>query len=157
MSSLLRRFLPIALMVAAVVFMLHATAHASPATSSGDRCGSMELGSPPTSSDEAQARFNCFTAALQTCDPVALVVSAHTPDAIVTRTFLTEVGDHGCNIAETVERGKGGGSTTETNLCSDVRKNKDGLVFTACGKDGDVAIPAVASAEAAAAFVKPRT
>ncbi|HLW36795.1 MAG TPA: hypothetical protein VKR99_00065, partial [Candidatus Eremiobacteraceae bacterium] len=60
--------MPVALMVALAVFMLHATARAASSTAD-DRCGAIELGTPPTSSDDAQARFTCFAAALPTCDP----------------------------------------------------------------------------------------
>jgi len=155
MFSIVRRFLPVALMVALAVFMLHATARAASSTAD-DRCGAIELGTPPTSSDDAQARFTCFAAALPTCDPVSLIVSAHTADSIVTRTFLTEAGDRGCTIAETVERSQNGKSTTDSNLCTGVRREKDGIAFTGCGHDGDVVVPAVASAEAAAAFTKTR-
>src|SRR5579872_3867998 len=156
MFSKVRRFLPVALMVAFVFLMLHATAHAAVPADAGDRCGAVELGSPPTASDEAQARYTCFATAAQVCDAVSLTVSAHTADSIVTRTFLTEQGDRGCNIAETVERAQNGKTTTDSNLCTGARREKDGIVFTGCGHDGDVVIPPVASAEAAAAFIKPR-
>jgi hypothetical protein len=155
MFSNVRRFLPVALMVAVVFFMLHATAHAA-TSPANDRCGAIELGSPPTSSDEAQTRISCFAAAMPQCDPVSLVVSAHTADSIVTRTFLTEQGDRGCTIAETVERSQSGKTITDSNLCTGLRRDKDGLAFTSCGRDGDVIVPAVPSAEAAAAFTKVR-
>ena len=156
MLSTLRRFLPVALMLAVVFIMLHATAHAA-TTSTNERCGAVELGSPPTNTDEAQARYSCFAAAIPNCDAVSLIVSAHTADAIVTRTFLTEAGERGCTVAETVERSQNGKSTTDSNICSGVRREKDAIVFSSCGRDGDVAVPAVASAEAAAAFSKTRS
>jgi len=157
MFSKVRRFLPVALMVAFVFLMLHATAHAAEPAAAGDRCGAVELGSPPTGSDEAQARYNCFASAAAVCDPVSLTVSAHTADSIVTRTFLTEQGDRGCGVAETVERSQNGHTTTDANLCRGVHTEKDAIVFSSCGSDGDVSIPTVASAQAAAAFVKVRS
>ncbi|MDQ6780997.1 MAG: hypothetical protein M3Z37_07590 [Candidatus Eremiobacteraeota bacterium] len=152
-----RRFLPVALMVTFVFLMLHATAHAAVSAAADDRCGAVELGTPPTGSDEAQARYNCFTSAVGACDPVSLTVSAHTADSIVTRTFITEQGDRGCNVAETVERSHSGHTTTDANVCSGVHREKDAIVFSNCGRDGEIMIPSVASAQAAAAFVKART
>lgn len=157
MFSKVRRFLPVASMVAFVFLMLHATAHAAVPAAAGDRCGAVELGSPPTGSEEAQARYSCFASAAAVCDPVSLTVSAHTAGSIVTRTFLTEQGERGCNVAETVERSQNGHTTTDANLCRGVHTQNDAIVFSSCGNDGDVTIPTVASAQAAAAFVKVRS
>jgi len=158
MSSNLRRFTPIALMIAALVFLAQASAHAAPQSDASDRCGALEIGSTaPSSTDETQSRFKCFTAAMTACDPVVLSVSAHTADAIVTRTFSTEMGERGCTIVETIERSRGNNSTTDSNMCTAVARTKDGLAFSRCGTDGDVFIPEVPTAEAAAAFVKPRS
>ena len=157
MSSLLRRSTPVMLMAAVLIFFAHATAHAAPSSDAADRCGALEIGSPASTSDQAQARFSCFTAALQTCDPVSLIVSAHTADAVVTRTFATQMGERACAIVETVDRSANGKTSTDTNICQEARRNKDGLAFSRCGQDGDVTVPEVPTADAIAAFIKART
>lgn len=160
MSLLVRRLVPgmaiFAFVAACMLTSPHSTARAASAAANGN-CGSIELGTPASTTGEVAQGLGCFQSALQTCEPVSLIAAAHVADAVVTRTFLTVPEDRGCGIAETVERNEHGKVTTDSFLCLGMRRDKDQSVFTSCGHDGDIALPNEPSATAAAAFIKERS
>lgn len=142
MSTQIKRLLSVAFVAALLLAAPHAPARAASAPSD-QSCGQVDLAT--SSGDDAAKSFGCFATAFSTCNATSLVTTGRDGDALVTRTFLTVSGDdHGCSIAETVARTKSGTTTTDAYSCSGVRREKDGLIMTGCGAEGQVALRAAA-------------
>ena len=123
-----------------------AAAYPAPATtavaSAGGACGSVEIGA--TSSKDAWAAYNCFSAAYSSCDAANLSIGYHVGAGGVARTFVTvrNVNDGFCNVAEVVDRYNGPNvKSSDTYLCNEMHQSSDGLTFVKCGTDGDVFVP----------------
>jgi hypothetical protein len=137
MNSVLKRFLPIAFVAIAMTAAMHAPASAD-TTPVSQVCGSVDLGA--TNNPDAAKSFDCFNGAFQRCDSALLVATGHEGDASVTWTFSTIDGDHGCRVVEVVERATGSTKTADTFLCSGLTRNQDGLSFSGCGSQRNVAL-----------------
>lgn len=109
----------------------------------GGACGSLNVGA--SSSSDVMAAENCFSHAYASCDSAALSVTYKGAADGVARTFQTfrSSNDDSCQVAEVVDHFKGGSlATSDTYLCANVKQASDGITFVACGKDGDVFVPA---------------
>lgn len=137
MSPILKRLLPIAFVAVAFVAVHHAPANADSAPTE-QVCGSVDL-SASNNGDAAKA-FDCFSAAFARCNPATLVASGQDAAIATTWTFTTVDSEHGCSVAETIERGTGNNKTTDAFLCRGVSRDKDGLHITGCGGSKDVSL-----------------
>lgn len=109
------------------------------------QCGSVQIteGLQKVSSNATQAE-NCFWQAYQQCQTATLMVTMMGIDAGTTRTFALSPNGNACKVQDTVQYYvvPKGNSPAKTYTCAGLTQPRlGGLLFTACGADGNVTVP----------------
>ena len=111
----------------------------------GKKCGTVQtlgrLEVPVADSDAAEVE-SCFWRALQQCRPATLVFIMSSIDTSVLRTFSIHKNHGECSIVDTrqfrvIPRPI---SAPVNYTCAGVKKVQGGLLFVACGQDGNVTV-----------------
>src|SRR5215467_5020586 len=111
------------------------------------KCGIVQglahLEVPPSDTGAAQAE-NCFWQAFQHCRPATLVFITSSVDTALIRTFTIHDDNGACSISDAKQQRivPNPPSPAGTYTCTGLVQKPDGLHFSACGKDGDVFVPA---------------
>jgi hypothetical protein len=111
----------------------------------GKKCGIVQsLGrlEVPVADSDAGPAENCFLQALQQCRPATLVFIMSSIDTSVLRTFSTHNNHGTCSLVDTRQfRVLPGRTSAPVNYtCAGVKKIQGGLLFVACGQDGNVTV-----------------
>lgn len=111
------------------------------------KCGIVQglahLEVPPSDTGAARAE-NCFWQAFQHCRPATLVFITSSVDTALIRTFTIHDNNGTCSISDAKQQRivPNPPSSAGTYTCTGLVQKPDGLHFSACGKDGDVLVPA---------------
>ena len=111
------------------------------------KCGVVQglarLEAPPSDTGAARAE-NCFWQAFQHCRPATLVFITSSVDTALIRTFTIHDDNGVCSISDMKQQRivPNPPSPTGTYTCTGLVQKPDGLHFSACGKDGEVLVPA---------------
>src|SRR5215472_7788110 len=111
------------------------------------KCGIVQglarLEAPPSDTGAARAE-NCFWQAFQHCRPATLVFITSSVDTALIRTFTIHDDNGACSISDAKQQRivPNPPSPAGTYTCAGLLQQPDGLHFSACGKDGDVLVPA---------------
>jgi hypothetical protein len=86
---------------------------------------------------------DCFYQGYTQCQAVSMTYTQMGVDAGATRTFATKSQGNACVVTDTVQTYviPTNSNHSATYTCSGVKQQDGGLLFTACGQDGDVAVP----------------
>jgi hypothetical protein len=105
--------------------------------------GLAHLEVPPSDTGAGRAE-NCFWQAFQHCRPATLVFITSSVDTALIRTFTIHNHNGACSISDATQQRivPHPPSPAGTYTCTGLVQKPDGLHFTACGKDGDVLVPA---------------
>ena len=97
----------------------------------------------PPSDTGAQRVETCLWQAFQHCHPAALVFISSSPGTALIRTFTISSNNGACSISDARQQriASNPPSAAETYTCTGLVQKPGGLLFTACGKDGDVLVP----------------
>lgn len=92
----------------------------------------------------AQRVEACLWQAFQHCHPAALVFISSSPGTALIRTFTISSNNGACSISDARQQriASNPPSAAGTYTCTGLVQKSGGLLFTACGKDGDVLVPA---------------
>jgi hypothetical protein len=118
-------------------------------TPAPQNCGAVQLrGTATLNGTDAGQAETCFYQAYQQCQRASLAVNEMGVDAGTDRTFTTQAGSRGaCGIADAVYSYviPTQHSSTTTYNCTGLSRKDGGLLFSACGADGDFYVPAPAA------------
>ncbi len=122
------------------------SASPTPTTSTQvQKCGKVQTNPRGTPLDVTTAKQaeDCFWQAFQKCQPASLVYTLTGVDTIAVRTFTIQNNGVQCSISDAFQHSivPQPLSATKTYTCAGVTQKPDGLHFSSCGVDGDVAIP----------------
>jgi hypothetical protein len=111
------------------------------------KCGVVQgLGSleAPVSDSGAQRVETCLWQAFQHCHPATLVFIRNSPGTALIRTFTISSDNGTCSISDARQQriASNPPSAAEVYTCTSLLQKPGGLLFIACGKDGDVLVPA---------------
>ena len=111
----------------------------------GKKCGTVQtLGrlEVPVADSGAGEAESCFWQALQRCRPATLVFIMSSIDTSVLRTFSIHNNHGECSIVDTRQFRviPGRVSAAVNYTCAGVKKVQGGLLFVACGQDGNVTV-----------------
>jgi hypothetical protein len=122
----------------------HAGADAGQGTGLGQKCGMVSVLFERVMSSEAQEAEDCFYKAYLNCAPATLVFRRSFGDAVALHTFTIQSGDASCVIADARQTFISPSPPRPvTNVtCSSLTSTSDGLLFSVCGSDGDILVPA---------------
>ncbi len=103
--------------------------------------GSLEV---PPGDTRAERVETCLWQAFQHCRPATLVFINNSPGTALIRTFTIFSNNGACSISDARQQRSASNppSVAETYTCTGLVQKPGGLLFTACGKDGDVFVPA---------------
>ena len=101
--------------------------------------GRLEAPVGVTSGEQAE---NCFWQAFQHCQPATLVFITSSPGMAMTRTFTISNNNGTCSIADARQQriASNPPSPAGTYTCAGLTQQSGGLLFSACGQDGDVVV-----------------
>ncbi len=112
-------------------------------------CGTVQLrGAVTLGGTDATRAESCFYHAYQQCQRASLAVNEMGVDAGTDRTFNTQAGSNGgCAVSDAVYTYviPTNHTNTKTYTCAGLSQKENGLLFSGCGADGDVFVPAAAS------------
>jgi len=111
-------------------------------------CGTVASGPTAVQPSDPSSVENCFYDGFTRCAAVTMTYSQMGVDAGVTRTFKAQPKGGGCGVSDTVHNYVIPTKTdhTATYDCASVARKGGGLLFSACGQDGDVLVPGASSA-----------
>jgi hypothetical protein len=98
----------------------------------------------PPSDTGAERVETCLWQAFQHCHPAELVFISSSPGTALIRTFTISSNNGACSISDARQQriASNPPSVAGTYTCTGLVQKPGGLLFTACGKDGDVLVPA---------------
>jgi len=109
------------------------------------KCGKVQTNPKGTPLDVTTAKQaeDCFWQAFQKCQPASFVYTLTGVDTITVRTFTIQNNGEKCAVLDAFQHSivPQPLSTAKTYTCTGVTQKPDGLHFSFCGVDGDVAVP----------------
>lgn len=117
----------------------------SSGSSSAVACGAVRMLGPNPPSDKAALQAeDCFFQAFQACQAATLAVTMMGVDAGTTNNFAIEAQGTGCRVTGNVVRYVVPRPTAvpEQFVCQGLSRKNNGLVFSGCGAQGDIVVPA---------------
>lgn len=144
------RWLGVALGMALLGAAVAGCSQAAGSNPAPQNCGTVQLrGTTLVDGANAGQAETCFYQAFQQCQRASLAVNEMGVDAGTDRTFSTAAGSGpGCVISDAVTTYvvPTRHNTTTTYTCAGLSRKDGGLLFSSCGADGDVYVPASANA-----------
>ncbi len=111
----------------------------------GQDCGMIQmLGPNPPRDQTALQSEQCFWQAYQQCTVATLTVAMRGVDAGTIHQFTLSKSGSGCTITDTAQPYVVPHPTPAATryTCASLKQQADGLLFTACGDEGDITVPA---------------
>ena len=101
--------------------------------------GRLEVPVGVSSGEQAE---NCFWRAFQHCHPATLVFITSSPGMALIRTFTIHNNNGSCSILDAIQQhiASNPPSPAGTYTCAGLTQQSGGLLFSACGQDGDVVV-----------------
>lgn len=101
--------------------------------------GRLEVPAGGTSGEQAE---NCFWQAFQHCRSATLVFITSSPGMALIRTFTIHNNNGSCSVSDAMQQriASNPPSPAETYTCAGLTQQPGGLLFSACGQDGDVVV-----------------
>ncbi len=146
--SVARRWLGVALGIALLGAAVAGCGQAAGSNPPPQNCGTVQLhGTALVDGANAGQAETCFYQAFQQCQRVSLAVNEMGVDAGTDRVFSTASGGApGCVISDAVTTYviPTQHNITKTYTCAGLSRKDGGLLFSSCGADGDIYVPASA-------------